>query len=183
MKTAYIVVDMQNDFLTMSLGNEGCNKALKGVLDILKNKVEADDIILVTKDTHEKDTYPETKEGKSIAEHCIRNTLGWEYPTELKDVLDGLAKNHTIIEFEKPTFGSSELFCYLFDHKDEIDKVYIMGVCTSICVHAQAVLARTALKDADVILVKNAIGDFSIEAEKATILALKAMQIDTIEKL
>ena len=183
MKKAFIVVDMQNDFLTMALGSEGCNKALKGVIDILKNKVGNDDIILVTKDTHDKENYPETKEGRSIAPHCIRGTIGWEYPIELKDALDDLSKNHTVIEFEKPTFGSSELFAYLLDHKEEIEKVYIMGVCSSICVHAQAVLARTALKDSDIYLVRNAIGDFSKEAEEATILSLKAMQIDTIEKL
>lgn len=181
MKNAYIVVDMQNDFLTMALGDEKCHKALKGVLDILKNKVTKDDIVLVTKDTHDINTYPSTKEGKSIPPHCIKGTLGYEYPIELKEELDKLKDQ--VIEFEKPTFGSSDLFCYLLDNKEEIQTVYIMGVCSSICVHAQAVLARTALKDSDIFLIKNAIGDFSNEAEQATITSLKAMQIDTIEKL
>jgi nicotinamidase/pyrazinamidase len=183
MKTAYIVVDMQNDFLTMALGSPECNKALKPVLDILRNKVAPDDLVLVTKDTHEEISYSTTKEGKSIPAHCIKGTIGWDYPLELKEQLDKLRMDHEVVEFEKPTFGSADLFAYLLDHKEEIDRVYILGVCSSICVHAQAVLARTALKDADIYLVRNAIGDFSKEAEETTILALKAMQVDTIEKL
>ncbi len=181
MKNVFIVVDMQNDFLSMGLGFKGYEKTVQNVLSILKNKVMEEDVVLVTKDTHDKEDYSSTLEGKNIPLHCVKETPGWETETSIQKELDALSSHHEVIEFEKPTFGSSELFSYLLDHQKDFDNVYIMGVCTSICVHAQAVLARTALKDTPVFVIKNAVGDGNEKKAEATLSSLEALEISVLE--
>ncbi len=183
MKNVFIVVDMQNDFLSMCLGYKGYEKTVRNVVSVLKNKVMEDDVILVTKDTHDKEEYPSTLEGKSIPLHCVKGTSGWEIEKSIQKELDSLSSNHEVIEFEKPTFGSSELFGYLLDHQKDFDNVYILGVCTSICVHAQAVLARTALKDTPVFVLKDAVGDGNQPMADAALASLAALQITVLDTL
>ncbi len=183
MKNIFIVVDMQNDFLSMGLGFKGYEKTVHHVLSILKNKVMEEDVILVTKDTHDKEDYSSTLEGKNIPLHCVKGTLGWETENSIQEELDILSSHHEVIEFEKPTFGSSELFTYLLDHPKDFDNVYIMGVCTSICVHAQAILARTALKDTPVFVIRDAVGDGNDKKAEATFSSLEALEITVLETL
>lgn len=182
MKKLYLVVDMQNDFLTGILGCKECEKTIDVVNDILANKITKDDTIILTKDTHD-ETYPTTLEGKSIPPHCIKGTQGHNYPSSLEKIVEDLKKKNEVIEIEKPTFGSSTLLSYLMEEDNSFDEIYIMGVCTSICVHANAVICRTALPNSKITLIKNACGDFSKEASDATYISLKALQIDSIESL
>ena len=67
-KHVLVVVDMQNDFVTGSLGS----KEAEAIVDnVVQRILEFDGLILYTLDTHT-DRYLETKEGKKLpVEHCI----------------------------------------------------------------------------------------------------------------
>ena len=76
-----IVVDMQVDFISGSLGSEQAKAIVPHVL----NKVKCfDGNIIFTRDTHFTD-YLETQEGKNLpVPHCIKDSDGWQICDELK---------------------------------------------------------------------------------------------------
>lgn len=137
-----VVVDMQNDFITGSLGTPEA----KAIVPNVKKKIEEyhnnGDTIIFTRDTHETN-YLQTKEGKKLpVEHCIRDTWGWEITDELRDeAADALIIN-------KPTFGCAELYEPVCDYASAsskiIDEIEMIGLCTDICVVSNALLLKTA---------------------------------------
>ena len=69
-----IVVDMQNDFITGSLGTKEAEAILPKVLE--KIRTYRPEQIFVTQDTHP-DNYLETKEGRHLpVAHCIAGSEG-----------------------------------------------------------------------------------------------------------
>ena len=81
-----IVVDMQNDFITGSLGTKEAEAILPKVIEKVKN---FDGTIIYTKDTHQAD-YLSTQEGKNLpVEHCIEGSWGWELAGELEILCKG----------------------------------------------------------------------------------------------
>ena len=55
--------------------------------------------------------------------------------------------------FEKETFGSTKLFEYL--KENEYSEVALCGVVTNICVISNAVVAKTALPNAEIVIYKD----------------------------
>lgn len=79
MQKILIVVDMQNDFVTGSLGSEAVQMAAKNIAAHINEY----DTVIFTRDTHGPD-YLDTLEGKFLpVPHCIKDTEGWEIIPEL----------------------------------------------------------------------------------------------------
>ena len=97
-----IVVDVQNDFVTGTLGT----KEAENILPLVIKKIEKyDGKIYFTQDTHEAN-YLETQEGKELpVEHCIRGIKGWDLAGRLKDI----QKLKELPIYQKNTFGSVKL--------------------------------------------------------------------------
>lgn len=140
-----VVVDMQNDFITGSLGT----KEAQGIVPNVKKKVEEavknHDLIVYTRDTHS-EIYLETREGKKLpVEHCVENTDGWQIPEELM-VPKGYPTYAIINKF---TFGDEELpFTIqalvrgLYGKEEPIEEIKLIGLCTDICVVSNALLLK-----------------------------------------
>lgn len=74
MQKILIVIDMQNDFVTGSLGSEAAQVAAKNIAAHINEY----DTVIFTRDTHGPD-YLDTLEGKFLpVPHCIKDTEGWE---------------------------------------------------------------------------------------------------------
>jgi nicotinamidase-related amidase len=70
-KKLLVVVDMQNDFITGSLGTQEAQSIVDGVV---KRILDFEGTILYTLDTHT-ENYLETQEGKKLpVKHCISGT-------------------------------------------------------------------------------------------------------------
>lgn len=70
-----VVVDMQNDFITGSLGSKLAEDIVPNVVEKVKDFNEQ---VIFKRDTHYKD-YMQTQEGKNLpVEHCIKDTDGWQ---------------------------------------------------------------------------------------------------------
>ena len=70
-----IVVDMQADFITGSLGSKDAQAIVPAVVNKVKN---FDGRVIFTRDTHF-DNYLQTQEGKKLpVAHCIKDTEGWQ---------------------------------------------------------------------------------------------------------
>lgn len=146
MKKILLVIDFQNDFVDGALGFAGAEKLDEKICRKINEYRENGDEVVFTKDTHFKN-YLSTQEGKNLPiPHCIKGTKGWEiYGRCGKCVNDG----DKIIE--KGGFGSLELIEYL-SRKEGIDAVEIVGLVSNICVLANAVGAKTALPEAEIIV-------------------------------
>ena len=83
MKKVLIVVDMQNDFVSGSLGSEAAQAIIPNVRKKIEEYENRGDTVIYTQDTHGKN-YFDTNEGKHLpVEHCVFDTNGWQVVEEL----------------------------------------------------------------------------------------------------
>lgn len=168
-----VVVDMQNDFISGSLGSSEAEKIVDVVCEKIRKANEENIPVFVTKDTHE-GNYMYTLEGKKLPiEHCIRGTKGWQNDPRIDDVL----KTHQIIT--KETFGAIALPSYIYSSYD-VSEIEVCGLCTDICVINNVALLRTAFPDVPIIVDSRACAGTSIEAHNAALLVMKSLQVDVI---
>ena len=143
MKKLLVVIDYQNDFVNGSLGFAGAELLDERIAAKVKAyHKEKDAHVIYTQDTHKKN-YLKTQEGKKLPiVHCIRDTEGWDVYGKTAE-----ACGSRDIVIEKPTFGSLELveIC-------EEEQYELVGLVSNICVLSNAVLVKTALPEAEVIV-------------------------------
>lgn len=171
MQDILIVVDMQNDFISGSLGTSEAQAITPNVLRLIK---DFDGKIIFTKDTHEAN-YLDTKEGKNLpVAHCIKGTQGWEIEKSL------LPYTKEIIE--KPTFGSLELVKRLqdLDREEKINTITFVGLCTDICVISNVLLTKSAFLEAEIIVDASCCAGVSPQSHKNALEAMKMCQIKIV---
>lgn len=168
-----IVVDMQNDFVSGSLGTAEA----KLIVDPAKKKIETaianGEKVIFTRDTHLED-YLSTQEGKNLpVEHCIRYTRGWDIVDELKP----LSYERPI--FDKPGFGSPEIGAALLalSTEEKIDKITVIGLCTDICVITIALMVKAFLPETEVCVDAACCAGVTPEGHKTALAAMKPCQI------
>ena len=177
MKKYLIVVDMQNDFISGALGTEEA----KLILGRVKDKIAAsmgNRGIYFTMDTHH-DDYLGTTEGKKLpVPHCIYETEGWRIARELLDLFDG--RDEKPVTIEKGTFGSVELAQMLKDlnHKEKIEEIELVGLCTDICVISNALLIKAFLPETKISVAASCCAGVSPESHKNALEAMRMCQIE-----
>ena len=137
-----VVVDMQNDFITGSLGTPEARAIVPNVKKKIEEYRANGGTVIFTRDTHFAD-YLETREGQKLpVEHCVRDTHGWQIADEF-----GVTEDDVVID--KHTFGSYRLVETVCDwlDDDETDAVEVVGLCTDICVVSNALLLKADLYD------------------------------------
>ena len=129
MSKILVVIDMQNDFITGTLGSKEAQAIVPNVKAKIKEYADRGDRIIFTRDTHG-ENYLETPEGKKLpVKHCVKGTDGWQ-------IVPGLEiENCEYID--KPTFGWLN-----WDGFAEDDKIELIGVCTDICVVSNAIILK-----------------------------------------
>lgn len=142
MKKILIVVDYQNDFVDGALGFDGADDLEEGICKRIK-EYENDEVIC-TLDTHTEE-YMSTHEGKRLpVPHCIKGTEGHKLFGRVKNLLEDKKC------FEKPTFPSLEMAKYL--ESGNYDVIELCGLVSNICVLSNAVMARAACPNAEIIV-------------------------------
>jgi len=169
-----VVVDMQKDFIDGALGFEGADKIIPGIIARIKEYEAEGDEVVYTLDTHQ-ENYMETQEGKNLpVPHCIKGSEGWGLCEELKPVLAGMKA------YEKPCFGSMELAKYLEENRKEIKSIELCGLVSNICVLSNAVLAKAAAPEAEVIVDSKLTASFDPKLHQATLDVLKGIQVTVL---
>lgn len=139
-----VVVDYQHDFVDGSLGFAEAVSLEKPICDKIRAYRENGDDVVYTMDTHE-ENYLETQEGQKLpVPHCRRGTPGWQLYGEVGKELAGCQF------FEKETFGSASLFSFL--QQNSYDTIELVGVVSNICVISNAVLAKAAQPEAEILV-------------------------------
>ncbi|MBO5068123.1 MAG: cysteine hydrolase [Clostridia bacterium] len=164
-----IIVDMQVDFITGSLGSKLAEAIVPNVVEKVKNY---DGTVIFTRDTHLSD-YLSTQEGSKLpVEHCIKDTAGWEICDELKPYVNKV--------IDKITFGSIDLPDVIKTYGEQIEEIELCGLCTDICVISNAMILKATFPEVKIVVDSNCCAGVTAESHQTALIAMKAVQIDVI---
>ena len=165
-----IVVDMQVDFITGSLGSCDAEAIVPRVAERVR---DFDGRVIFTRDTHFAD-YLATQEGKKLpVPHCIKGSHGWQ-------ISSALDTGRAVGIIDKITFGSTELARLLKERENEIESITLIGICTDICVISNAMLIKAALPETPLCVVEKCCAGVTPESHKNALSAMAMCQIDIV---
>lgn len=189
-----MVVDYQNDFVDGALGFEKAKKLDAGIAAKIEEFISNDDLVLFTLDTHDK-YYLQTQEGKNLPiVHCIEDSDGWQIYGKTSENLDNIGNLDNVTYVTKETFGSDDLLSILqgtyegggynqfMDQYsfDEISEVHLCGVVTNMCVISNAVIAKTALPEAKIVIHADLCASFVDELHDKALDVMESMQMEIV---
>ena len=168
-----IVVDMQNDFISGSLGTPEAQSIVPNVVEKIRT---FDGTVVFTQDTHYED-YLTTQEGRNLPViHCSNGSVGWQLESTVK--MEQLKNNAKI--FIKSTFASKELGHYLLNHHQSkpIDSIELIGLCTDICVVSNALLTKALIAEVQLIVTEACCAGVTPASHLSALNTLKMCQIE-----
>jgi nicotinamidase/pyrazinamidase len=168
MNRLLVVVDMQNDFIDGALGTKEAVAIVSKVIEKIRG---FDGRVFFTRDTHQ-EGYLETQEGRSLpVVHCVEGTTGWELQSDIKV----LSEQQPFSIFNKETFGSKDLIGELtrLNQEQSIDEIYLVGLCTDICVISNAMTIKTFLPETKLIVDASCCAGVTPESHQRALDAMK----------
>lgn len=174
-KRFLIVVDVQNDFVSGTLGTEEAKKIVPKVVEKVRG---FDGEVLFTMDTHGKD-YMDTQEGRLLpVRHCIAEEEGWQLAPQLEECVRENAGKVTAA-FRKNTFGSVALAEYLKREAltEGVESVELVGLCTDICVVSNALLIKAYMPEIPVLVDSACCAGVTVEKHLAALEVMRSCQI------
>ena len=143
-KKLYIVIDVQNDFISGSLGSKKAQEVTPNIAKFLSIVKDKEDTVGIwaTRDTHFDDNYKGTLEGQKLpVEHCICRTIGWEIDKRVTPFIDE-EKIWNKFTFMCQNLGTHLLYNIELAKTLVVDEIVLMGFCTGICVASNAIYFR-----------------------------------------
>ena len=163
-----IVVDMQNDFISGSLGSDMAKAIVENVVDKVKS---FDGEIIFTRDTHA-DCYLDTMEGKNLpVVHCVKDTDGWQICPELLPYAENV--------IDKVTFGSVDLPNIIAKNGD-IESIELCGLCTDICVISNAMILKATFPEVKISVDSSCCAGVTVDSHNNALNAMRMTQIEII---
>jgi nicotinamidase-related amidase len=166
-----VVIDMQNDFISGSLGS----KEAQAVVPAVEKRVAeaTDDLVIFTRDTHTK-AYLQTQEGAYLpVEHCIEGTAGWNIAEPLKPY------SEKAVIIDKPTFGSLDLPKIIRKLTgNNLQEIELCGVCTDICVVSNALILKAAFPETKVTVQSELCAGATPQGHRAALEIMQTCQVD-----
>ena len=171
-----VVVDMQNDFITGSLGTKEAQAIVPNVIAKIKEYDRDDCQIIFTRDTHHSN-YLLTEEGKNLPiEHCIEGTVGWLIEPNISKLV-----TDKVLFASKKTFGSLDLIKILQMNRENVESIELIGLCTDICVISNAICCKSTMPNTPIYVDSSCCAGSTPEAhEKALDLMKHSLQIHVI---
>lgn len=181
-----IAVDLQNDFITGSLGSPEAQAIIPNVKDYLRS-LDKKDHVIFTMDTHF-DDYLEsgTMESKKLpVKHTIKGTNGWLIFEDLTSLPPGpqtLAPKQTFCSWDFNDIIVDEVCNYLKNNEnlEEDLEIEIFGVCTDICVVSIALYLRSFYPSVKITCLKDLCAGSSPAAHEAALTVMKSCMIDVV---
>ena len=166
----FIVIDIQNDFVTGTLANPAAAATIPYIKEKLLESRKNGDNIIFTRDTHA-ENYMETMEGKYLPiKHCVKDSEGWEIVPELAKLID----DDTLI-VDKPNFGYTAWDEYIKPG----DEVTICGTVSEICVCSNALIIK-AIGEVDVSVLEKGCSGLSEDNHNAAMSVMRSCQCQII---
>lgn len=169
MKKLLIVVDYQKDFVDGSLGFSGAELLEDGICRKIEEYRNSGQTIVFTLDTH-RENYLETQEGMNLpVPHCFTGTQGHALYGRIGEMASGYAR------FEKAAFGSDGLYSWLRDNCFDI--IELVGLVSNICVLTNAVLAKTACPESQIVVDAACTASFDSRLNEEALDVLEGIQV------
>ena len=175
MNRLLIVVDYQKDFVDGALGFPGAETLAGPIAARMADYRANGDDVIFTFDTHGPD-YRDTQEGRKLpVAHCIRDTDGWE----LYGAVAEAAREEDEF-FCKATFPSLELGQYL--EECEYAQVELCGLVSHICVLSNAVIAKAALPEAEIVVDAGLTASYDPVLHEKALDVLEGLQVTVLNR-
>lgn len=181
-----VVVDMQNDFITGTLGTKEAVAIVPNVVKKIEQHQRDGSVIAFTLDTH-RQNYLDTLEGKNLpVKHCIRGEHGWELNNDVaRAFTQEYYENTVLISVFKNTFGGKDLVTEIEkilnkNDFETVDEIELVGLCGNICVIANAILLKSYFPEILITVDTSCIASTIPEANVRTIQQMKDLQINII---
>lgn len=172
-----VVVDMQNDFITGSLGTKEAQTIVPNVKKKIEETYKNKGYVFFTRDTHDED-YLDTLEGKKLpVPHCLSNSWGWEITEDIR------AKDNADWDvINKTTFGSIYLGTLITSYANygNVDEIELIGLCTDICVISNAIMLKAKFPNIPIVVDASCCAGVTPQSHKNALEAMKMCQIDII---
>ena len=163
MRKVLIAVDLQNDFITGSLGTPEAQAILPAVREKLAQREKEGWEIVFTRDTHF-DDYLSTREGRLLpVPHCLKDSWGWQ----VEESVDLPEKRHV----NKLTFGYTDW------DLEGADEVELIGLCTDICVVSNALVIKAKYPELDVWVDPACCAGVTPAAHEAALATMRSCQV------
>ena len=184
-----VIVDMQNDFVDGSLGGENQKNTVSNVIDLTKQAIKEDWLILATLDTHTLSGYNKSREGKHLnIEHCILGTEGHKLIPEISELVKGYRK---FIEVPKiDSFGLPNVdrlrqsinynFSYMYISDISELEFHICGLVTNMCVLSTAVSLQNYFTRSEIYIHQDACASFDNNLHREALDIMTGLQMNII---
>lgn len=185
-KKLYIVIDVQNDFISGGLGSKKAQEVTPNIakfLSIVKDKKDTVGI-WATRDTHFNDvnngsiSYKDTLEGQKLpVEHCTYGTIGWEIDKRVMPFIDeeNIWNKFT---FMCQNLGTHLLYIIELTKTLVVDEIVLMGFCTGICVASNAIYLRGLMPNTKITVLEDLCACVNEDTHKAALTTMGCCQID-----
>lgn len=165
------IIDMQKDFIDGALGTKEAVAIVPAVAARLQQARSSGETVVFTRDTHHAD-YLSTQEGRNLpVPHCLEGGDGWQ--------IDAALPVGASLVFDKPGFGSPALIDYL-THLPELESVEFVGLCTDICVIANAMMLKGALPEIPICVRAACCAGVTPKSHENALAAMKQCQIEIL---
>lgn len=184
-----VIVDMQNDFVDGSLGGENQKNIVSNVIDLTKQAIKEDWLILATLDTHTSSGYNKSREGKHLnIEHCILGTEGHKLIPEISELVKDY---HKFVEVPKiDSFGLSNVsrlrqninynFSYMYISGIDELEFHICGLVTNMCVLSTAVSLQNYFTRSEIYIHQDACASFDNNLHREALDIMAGLQMNII---
>lgn len=173
MSKVLIVVDMQEDFVTGTLGTHDAQAIVPNIVQKCIKAQKNADTIIFTKDLHYEEDYNCSLEGALVPPHCMAHENGHWIIHELRPYI-----NFTAI---KSTYGYQ--FWGDWHHMfEDIEAIELCGVCTDICVISNTLLLRGIYPTIPIIVDASCCAGLSHEKHKAALEVMKSCNVEVINE-
>jgi nicotinamidase-related amidase len=185
MEKILLIIDYQVDFVDGSLGFEDAKLLDYKIAERIKQAHQDNCYIMYTQDTHLKN-YLNTQEGKRLPIiHTIVNTPGWELYGKTKVAIEEVKKydKNRVDRILKYSFGSNDLFQILkYPQFKDIKEIEICGVVTNMCVISNAIICKTTLPEARIIINAELCAAPDKDLHEQALNVMASMQMDIINR-
>lgn len=181
MEKVLVVVDMQNDFVTGSLGTEEAQSIVPAIAQKIKGYRGN---VIATMDTHTGEMrYLQSQEGRYLPiPHCITGTDGWNLVPEIAAAIENKESDPFLPPiYMKSTFGCGPMVKALKFNSHKIREIEIVGVCTDICVISNALMIKANLPEVQIVVDSSCCAGSTPERHMAALEVMKSCQIKVVD--
>lgn len=175
MEKYLVVIDMQNDFVSGTLGTPEAQTIVPRVVQRIEDALTEGRNVVFTQDTHEPN-YLHTHEGQLLpVPHCIEGTDGWHLNQSIAPYAGATLK--------KPTFGCLalvDLLGQVAENNGHNLDISLVGLCTDICVVSNALLLCAHFPESTIRIYADSAAGTTPARHEAALDVMRSCQIDVL---